>query len=289
MPYHLIADTSPPASPLVFDSPHSWGDWPAGTPCIAPDDVVRTSWDAFIDELWAGAAQGRAPVLAARFHRAFIDANRGRDDIDPQLLDGPWPQPLNPTKKSLRGQGLIRRDAVPGVPLYEGPLAVGEVQRRIDQYYHPYHARLAQLLDAAYARFGFVCHIDCHSMKSVGNAMNDDEGRERPDIVVSDLEGRSSCPAFTGYVAQHLTALGYRVQVNDPYKGAELVRRFSDPARGRYSVQIEIKRGIYMDERRFVKNEGFARLAADMQAFVNQMLRDFEGELGAQLRPRVAQ
>lgn len=277
------------ASPLVFDSPHSWREWPPeATPPIVPGHVLQTSWDAYVDELWAQAIEGRVPLLAARFHRACIDANRARDDIDAQMLQGAWPTLLNPTKKSATGMGLIRRDALPGLPMYAGKLPVAEVRERIARYYDPYHAELERLIEAAHRRFGFACHIDCHSMKSVGNAMNDDRGRPRPDIVVSDLDGRSSAREFTAHVATGLAELGLRVQVNDPYKGAELIRRHGRPAQGRHSVQVEINRALYMDEQTFEKTEGFDRLAAGLRRWVSLLRAELEGELGAVLQASAA-
>ena len=271
-------------SPLVFDSPHSWPHWPEeGTAPQVPRQVLQSSWDAYVDELWAAALEGQVPLLAARFHRACIDANRGRDDIDAQLLEGAWPTLLNPTRKSAVGMGLIRREALPGVAMYAGKLPVAEVRDRIARFYDPYHAELERLIEAAHRRFGFACHIDCHSMKSVGNAMNDDAGRARPDVVVSDLDGRSSAREFTAHVATGLAELGLRVQMNDPYKGAELIRRHGRPAHGRHSVQIEINRALYMDEKTFEKTEGFDRLAADLRRWVRLLRAELEGELGALL------
>lgn len=257
------------ASPLVFDSPHSWGQWPeGGTPTQAPAHALATTWDAWIDELWATAAQGRAPVLAARFHRSFIDANRARDDIDAGLLDGPWPEPLSPGAACLRGMGLIRRLALPDVPMYAAPLPVAEVRARITDYYDPYHQTLADLIEAAHANFGLSVHIDCHSMKSVGNGMNVDAGQARPDMVVSNLAGRTSEAFLLRWVVQHLRSLGYRVQANHPYQGAELVRRHGRPAEGRHSLQIEINRAVYMNEARLERHDGFERLARDLGTLV---------------------
>ncbi len=257
------------ASPLVFDSPHSWGQWPeGGTPTQAPAHALATTWDAWIDELWATAAQGRAPVLAARFHRSFIDANRARDDIDAGLLDGPWPEPLSPGAACLRGMGLIRRLALPDVPMYAAPLPVAEVRARITDYYDPYHQTLADLIEAAHVNFGLSVHIDCHSMKSVGNGMNVDAGQARPDMVVSNLAGRTSDAFLLRWVVQHLRSLGYRVQANHPYQGAELVRRHGRPAEGRHSLQIEINRAVYMNEARLERHDGFERLARDLGTLV---------------------
>ena len=267
--FYFAGDAAPGASPLVFDSPHSWRDWPAsGTAPLALPEAVWTGWDAWIDELWATAAQGRAPVLAARFQRAFIDANRARDDIDASLLASPWPEPLTPSAACGRGMGLIRRLVLPGVPLYAQPLPVDEVRARITDYYDPYHQALEGLISAAHVAFGLSVHIDCHSMKSVGNGMNVDAGKARPDMVVSNLAGQTSDPFLLRWVVQHLSSLGYRVQANHPYQGAELVRRHGRPAQGRHSLQIEINRALYMDEARFERHDGFERLARDLGTLV---------------------
>ncbi len=257
--------------PIVVDSPHSWRDWPAMVRTVASTAALGSAWDAYVDELWAYALDHRAPLLCAGFHRALVDANRARDDIDPLLLAGVWPTPLHPSEKSRRGFGLIRRLALPDVPMYDGRLSVAEVEARIRDLYDPYHQKLTTLIDDCEARFGYCLHLDCHSMKSVGNAMNDDEGTKRPDIVVSDLDGLTAPPLLTAAIADRLAALGYRVQVNDPYKGAELIRRHSDVASRRFSVQIEINRALYMNEADLSRNASFQRLAADLRVFVSSL------------------
>src|SRR3546814_4045994 len=86
-------------------------------------------------------------------------------------------------------------------------------------------------------------------MKSVGTAITPDgPGAERPDMVIGDLDGQSCDPAFTAFVAERLRALGYSVAVNDPYKGAEIIRMHGRPAEGRHSLQIEMKRALSRSE-----------------------------------------
>lgn len=273
------------ASPLVFDSPHSWRLWPAdGSATAVTQAQLDTSWDAWVDELWAEAIGGAAPLLAARFHRAYIDANRARDDIDTTMLSEPWPGPVAPAATSRRGMGLIRREVLPGVPMYRGQLAVADVRARLQHCYDPYHARLARLVERAHAAHGFSVHIDCHSMKSVGNAMNEDHGAPRPDMVVSDFEGRTADGQLVQWVVQALRGLGYSVGVNQPYRGGELVRRHGRPATGRHSLQIEIKRALYMDEARFERHAGFRHLARDLGRVVRQLRTMLDRELGARLR-----
>ncbi|RUP25447.1 MAG: N-formylglutamate amidohydrolase [Curvibacter sp.] len=267
----LPARPDSPPMPVVIDSPHSWPQWPEGVSTLAPRSAIQSSWDAHVEVLWALAVAGRAPVLSARFHRSLIDANRARDDIDPEMLDGPWPGPVTPSDKSARGFGLIRRLALPDVPMYGSRLPVREIQRRLLTYYDPYHARLASLIDATQQRFGHCLHLDCHSMKSVGNAMNHDAGRARPDVVVSDLHGQSAAPEVTRTVAALLRAQGLCVSINDPYEGAELIHRHGRPQERCHSLQIELNRSLYMDETLFTLTPGHGPLVQALRKMLDEL------------------
>jgi N-formylglutamate deformylase len=254
--------------PIVFDSPHSGIAMPADFDTIASREALHTSWDAFVDELWAAVPEHGGVLIGAHFPRAYIDANRAVTDIDAQLLTEPWPTPLAPQKYTLRGMGLIRRDALPGQPMYGRRLSIAEVQHRIDAYYRPYRAALHDAAKRAVAQHGALWHVDCHSMKSRGNEMNVDAGEARPDFVISDRLGTTADPAFTQWAAQYFSAAGYTVQVNEPYQGGDLLTAVSNPAERRHSIQIELNRGLYMDESRFVKHAGFAALKNNLDAFV---------------------
>lgn len=254
--------------PLIFDSPHSGMEFPADFRCLASDVQLRSGWDAFVDELWQPAHLAGATLIAARASRMYIDLNRAVDDIDPELLSGDWPGELKPTTYSKRGMGLLRRFALPGVPMYEQKLAVSEVQQRIAQYYLPYHHCLSEQISALHQKFGAVWHIDCHSMKSQGNAMNIDQGRARADIVIGDKDGQSAEPGFTSLIVQFFQDRGYSVSVNYPYKGGYLTECFAAPAQQIHSVQIEINRALYMNEQTFMKHQGFNKLQHDLQQLV---------------------
>jgi N-formylglutamate amidohydrolase len=62
------------------------------------------------------------------------------------------------------------------------------------------------------------------------------------------------------------------VAINRPFKGAELVAAYSNPARGRHSLQIEINRRLYMDKATRARTAGFTTLRAQLE------------ELGAAMR-----
>lgn len=268
-----------PALPVVFDSPHSGTMLPPDTETIATWDALQSGWDAWVDELWSSVPQHGCVLLGATFHRMYIDANRARDDIDPELLSGPWPGGSRMSENCRRGMGLVRRLARPDEPMYDRHLSVDEVRTRIERYYDPYHEALARLLDSAYARCGRVWHINCHSMKSTGNLMNVDAGASRPDFVVSDRNGTSADPAFTRWVADCIAEMGYGVTINEPYRGAELIRRFSDPATGRHSIQIEINRRLYMNEKTMLKTPGFVALQSNLDLLAQRLARHVQAQL----------
>ncbi len=258
---------TPGDAPIVFDSPHSGTIWPADfVPSAARADVL-TMWDAFVDELFAGSPGFGATLVAAQFPRGYIDANRAADDIDQELLDAPWPGEVRSTDYTRRGMGLIRRFALPGVPMYGRKLSVVEVRRRLDHYYKPYRRALREQLDAAWRRHGAVWHFNCHSMKSRGNAMNRDRDQPRPDFVISDRDGTTAPSATTAWVARFFSDLGYSVKINDPYRGGDIVIANGSPAEHRASIQIEINRALYMNEATFEKHDGFAALARHLDQF----------------------
>jgi len=97
-----------------------------------------------------------------------------------------------------------------------------------------------------------------------GRISEEGPGKPRADFVLGDRDGTTCEPEFTAFVRETLAGFGYQVKVNDPYKGVELVRAFSDPKAQRHSLQVEVNRKLYMDERTRVKNGGFGKLKGDI-------------------------
>ncbi|RUO74468.1 N-formylglutamate amidohydrolase [Pseudidiomarina sediminum] len=260
------------SQPLLFDSPHSSHTFPLHSQLNASQAQLKTGWDAFVEELWHPAVQHGASLLAANFSRMYIDPNRSPTDIDAELLAEPWPEEVVATPYSARGMGLIRRFALPNVPMYNGKLTVHDVQHRLDDYYWPYHRQLVRRLMHLHRQFGQVWHIDCHSMKSKGNAMNIDAGKPRPDVVVSDGNGTTAAAGFTEHVATTFRELGFSVGINDPYQGGHIVRRYGAPDKGFHSIQIELNRGLYMHEARFTKSDNFDTLQGQLTKVTEAIL-----------------
>lgn len=258
--------------PLVFDSPHSGTEYPEDFRFACPLNILRTAEDTYVDELYGAAPDHGATLIAAYFPRSYIDANRDVGDIDLSLIEGTWTRKLNPGAKTKLGMGLIRRLAVPKLPVYDRKLGIAEVESRISRYYVPYHAELQMVCAGLFERHGGVWHVDCHSMKGVSNEMaSEGAGVARADFVLGDRDGTTCAPEFTAFVLDFLKGRGYDVKVNDPYKGVELVRRHGRPAENRHSLQIEVNRKLYMNEETFERNGNFARLKADLDGLVTAL------------------
>ena len=257
--------------PLVLDSPHSGTNYPADFDHLPPRMLVRQAEDTFVGELYAFAPEIGATLVEALFPRAYIDPNRNLTDIDQALLSEAWPGPVTRSRKTELGIGLVWRLAQGGVPMYSRALSVAEVERRIKRYYEPYHAAVAAAIDERHRRFGAVWHINCHSMPAVGDVMSDDPGHARADFVLGDRDGTTCEPELTAFVAKTLSAMRYKVAINDPYKGVELVRLHGRPAEHRHSLQIEINRRLYLDETTLAKNAGYPRLQANLRRFLDAL------------------
>jgi N-formylglutamate amidohydrolase len=254
--------------PVVFDSPHSGSRYPEDFQYACPARLLRHAEDAHVDKLYGAAPAVGGTLIAALFPRSYIDVNRGLEDIDQQLLDQPWPGPVSASDRTRVGMGLVRRICRPGLQMYDRKLTVAEIKHRIEHYYRPYHAAVADAIDSAAARFGGVWHVNCHSMPSTRGPRASVHGWERADFVLGDRDGTTCAIGFRRLVQGTLERMGYDVRVNDPYKGVELVRRFGQPQLGRHSLQIEVNRRLYMNEDTLERIAGYDRLKRDLDTLV---------------------
>jgi N-formylglutamate deformylase len=263
------------ALPLVCDSPHSGTRYPADFRHAIERRALRMGEDTHIDRLWGHAPAVGATLVQALFPRTYIDPNRSLSDLEPSMLDGPWPGEAEPGARTLAlGMGLVWRQTPTRLPIYDRLLGVDEVQRRIATCWRPYHAALQRACDDAVARWGSCWHLNLHSMPSNAYERLGLPGhRKLADFVLGDLNGRSCDPSFRDWVCEVIRKHGYEVSINDPYEGQELVRVHGRPAEHRHSLQIEVNRALYMDEATREPHEGFERLSADIASMLVEIAR----------------
>ena len=188
----------------------------------------------------------------------YIDPNRSAADIDPDMLAEDWPHPIEVSHKTKSGMGLIRtQSGRKRAAIYDRKLTVEEVRNRIENYWRPYHDTLRDAIDQTHETFGAAWHINCHSMPSkwaTGFAKAGEPNEN--DYVLGNRDGTTAGQEFTELVRETLAGFGFNVGINDGQKGVELVRAYSDPTKDRHSLQIEINRRLYWDERTMIKREG---------------------------------
>ena len=264
---------------LVLSSPHSGSIYPAAFLASTRLDPIslRRSEDAFADALFMGAVRFGMPLLRARFPRAYLDVNREPYELDPRMFEGRLPSFVN--SRSLRvagGLGTIARVVGEAQEIYAKRLKVEDAIGRIEALYKPYHRALRDLLDRAVAQFGQTLLVDCHSMPSCsaslsGGAPGRDD-RPKADFVIGDRYGTSCGRAVADMIDDQLSEFGYTVERNKPYAGGFITEHYGQPAQGRHAVQIEVNRGLYMDERQMRPTALFDHVAAHLATAMHALV-----------------
>ncbi len=269
--YHIFAPERQ-VSGVVFASPHSSRDYAPSflAQSVLDEHAIRSSEDAFVDQLFDCAPQLGAPLLCAGVPRAYVDLNRSSDELDPALIEGARRQGHNPRVAS--GLGVVPRVVANGRAIYRGKLRPSEAYHRIETYWKPYHAALQSLLDAAHQRFGEAVLVDCHSMPHEAMDGVARAGRRRPDIVLGDRFGAAAGSEVVDRIEAAFAAAGLVVARNAPFAGAYVTQTYGRPSRNQHAVQVEIDRALYMDEARVRPNAGFAPLRRLLRQVVAEIL-----------------
>ncbi|SPJ26570.1 N-formylglutamate amidohydrolase [Falsiruegeria mediterranea] len=257
---YYLSEPKKRTSCVVFASPHSGNDYPDRflQQTVLNQKTIRSSEDAFVDLLFQDAADYGAPFLKAGAPRAFLDLNRSPDELDPALIEGVRKPGHNPRVAS--GLGVIPRVVANGRAIYRGKLPMSEAKRRIDGYWHPYHARLQALLGESHELFGQAILVDCHSMPHEALESVYRKNGKCPEIVLGDRFGAASSPEVMEAVEAAFVEVGFSVMRNTPFAGAYVTQAYGRPSRRQHAIQIEIDRSIYMDERRIRPNAEFDRV-----------------------------
>lgn len=290
----LIVEPATPLSAMVVSSPHSGSLYPAqflAASRLAPL-ALRRSEDAHVDALFAGCAALGAPMLKALFPRAYLDVNREPYELDPRMFEGRLPSYVN--SRSIRvaaGLGTIARVVGEAQDIYAAKLPVDEALRRIETLYRPYHRALRDLIARARARHGGALLVDCHSMPSASgpDGVQTIEDLRRPDVVLGDRYGTSCDPRYVECVETSLRSRGYKVLHNKPYAGGYITEYFGSISRSCDALQIELNRGLYMDERTLERRPRFDAIAQDMTDVLAELGKLLADDLASRNRAAAAE
>ncbi len=279
---YLIRRPARPANPFIFASPHSGRLYPPSFVCASRLSplFLRRSEDAYVDELFEAVPGFGSPLIAAQFPRAYVDANRAASELDHQMFDAALPVEVDPPgPRVAAGLGVIPRVVRDGVEIYRSKLDPADATERLDRLYRPYHDALAGLVQETYRLFGCAVVVDCHSMPSIPAG---------PAIVFGDCHGSSVSLSLLRHIERAFEAHGFSTARNTPYAGGYTTHLYGRRESGVHALQIEINRGLYLDEDRIEKTERFAEVRARITAALAQVMRFDSSTLRPQ-RPLAAE
>ena len=267
--------------PIVLSVPHKGTVFPEEflTQIKYGIDELRSNEDSFVDELVKDASDAGIPMIAMNIARSFVDVNRDKIELDPTMFyNHPQAHETNIGGRRCRvGLGVIHRITAKNHNIYDGLLDYNEVLQRFEHVYDPYHKKLQQLIDKVIKKFGFCMVLDCHSMPSeICSLMQD---TNKIDFCLGTLFEQSCPPEMHDIFKQHLQTSGYNVADNCPYSGAYITFNYCQPRKGIYSMQMEINRGIYMNEHVYKKNDAFSKASNDISMAIlalGNFLLDFK-------------
>lgn len=267
------------SSCVVFASPHSGRDytWSFLRKTVLNEHAIRSSEDAFVDQLFDCAPHFGATFLKAGAPRAFVDLNRARDEMDSALVEGVRRIGHNPRIAS--GLGVIPRVVANGRAIYRGKMSLHEAEERIRDYWEPYHGKLQDLLDAAHDRHGQTVLIDCHSMPHEAMDGVARAGMRRPDVVLGDRFGAAASGDVVDRIEAAFVAAGFIVTRNAPFAGAYITQAYGKPSKGQHAVQVEIDRSLYMNEQLIRPNGDFDRVRAALRDVVAEVAQIGQGRV----------
>jgi N-formylglutamate deformylase len=261
-----IARPNEQTAPFVFASPHSGRIYPA--------DFVAGSWltplalrrseDAFVDELFESAVERGAPIISARFPRAFLDVNRAACELDNAMFDASLAlEVAAPSARVAAGLGVIPRIVRDGAEIYRRKLSPAEADERLTRLYRPYHAALAGLVEETRARFGVAIVVDCHSMPGAAPT---------PEIVFGDRYGATASSALMRHAELAFEACGFSTARNTPYAGGYTTNLYGRRDQGVHAMQIEVNRTLYLNEERVERLARFEETRARLSEALGRLV-----------------
>lgn len=253
--------------PVLVECPHAGLDVPASLASVVagPESARRRDADFAVDRLCDGVCEVGATRLVAQLSRYVVDLNRAPDDIDP-FLHGASFDRRGPPK------GVVWRVATDGRPIARRPLSPDEVRARVDAYHRPYHDALASTLTSMRTRFDHVVMLAVHSMPSIGKIPGTDDVVRRADVVPGTRGRTTAAVPFIDEVDTFFRAEGFSVRHDDPYRGGYSTALYGRPDRGVHAIQIELSRGLYLDEPQLrIREADVARLRDAINRLVERL------------------
>src|SRR5262245_41424635 len=202
-------------NPVLVSVPH-FGTQPL--PHITRDDYSEPWFetfaygfaDTFVGDLYGELHEHGATVLATPFSRMFVDVNRRRDDFEHHEGE----------VRSRRG--VVRTHTMRDVPIFARPLALADVEERLQRLYDPYYAALERLLGELCRAYGYALLLDGHTGSP--RRMKDHQ------VIIGTRHDATCAPELAAVVAATFARHGFEVHKNiSGYTGGNIVATCGQP------------------------------------------------------------
>jgi N-formylglutamate deformylase len=224
----------PGTVPIIISMPHTGTHVPDGILArFTPEAKQLPDTDWHISRLYDFAPLLGCHMLIPACSRYVIDLNRPEDDAS-----------LYPGKFTT---GLIPMTLFDGSPLYQGGYVpdAAEIATRKEQYWRPYHTKLAALVEELKAQHGKVVVFDAHSIRSEVSTLFDGV---LPDLNIGTADSTSADIALSNAVVSVCNESPYSYVYNGRFKGGYITRHYGRPDEGIHAIQLELAQKNYMDE-----------------------------------------
>lgn len=260
-----------PKFPIVLSSPHAGSFFPEEflQNSALSEKELKSSEDCFVTELVKPASDEGIPLISMNVARSFVDVNRDKIELDNSMFyNAPTSNDAN-SRRCRVGLGVLHRVIYPNKNIYDGLLNYDEAMERIQKVYDVYHKRLTQLVENCVRKFGVCYIVDCHSMPSIiCNIMNETKPL---DFCICNLFDESCPPDVSRFLREKLENCGYKTEYNRPYSGAYITFNYCQPRRKIYTLQLEVNRQLYMNERTYKKNKHFQELNSNLSKILIEL------------------
>ena len=221
--------------PLLVSVPHVGRELPADQRHRYVERAFQfEDADWHLDELYGFVKALGASLIVPRYSRYLIDLNRPPEDAP--MYPGANNTELCPTR-FFTGDALYRTGLAPDA---------GEIRRRTQAYWQPYHDALRAELERVRSAHGHAVLFDGHSIKSELPWLF--EGR-LPDLNLGTASGTSCAPTLRTALGRVLSAQTHFTHVTDGrFKGGHITRHYGRPQDGVHAVQLEMCWRTYMEE-----------------------------------------
>tara|TARA_B100000287_G_C20643522_1_gene784351 strand:- start:1157 stop:2053 length:897 start_codon:yes stop_codon:yes gene_type:complete len=257
--------------PILFTNPHSGRNYSHYKNDIRNDlKQLRKMEDTYIDILLNDLSNNGFKILATTTPRIFLDLNRDYREIDKNLFFNCDIQNIKETRNLQSGYGLFFSKNHNQEPIYLKKLDWNLYRKKIDEEYCVFHNAIEEFFNCEKQKNSNCYLIDFHSMPSKLKGYV----KPIPEICIGDNFGKSSTTDFREFICNKFQQQGFTVAKNEPFSGGYITQNYGLPNHGSSSIQIEIRKDIYLNEDNLSLNKNFFEVKDKIYKICEE-LRDY--------------